>query len=418
MSDIFISYDNEDRARVARLVEIFKAHGWSVWWDQGIQTGEAFAQVIEREIEKASAVVVAWTTASVRSEWVRAEVDEGWKRGRLFPLLLDPVEPPMPYRQIQAADLVDWQGDPAHAGLQRLTTDLAERIGTRLPHDESPQTPNAVRPSIAVFKAALAAAALLLIAGGAWYMLAWPPKPAGKDAIDVSAPAIESPAGHWRATVTYPDGASFEERFTFAIDGTRLTGTASMRGYGYRREILDGVIDGDRLSFRSKGNIAVNLFGSRDVSYRYEATAADGELHFTLRDESSGDPAITFSAARISAEAAARIATGGTRPRLSGMSTGNLYSVEHVRAVFAAIQHFVQSCYAAAEFDPIDHQHVVYDLTLTAAGELQDLAVRPSDTSLDTCMKDIFADAAWGPTDTGAEGTLQLTLTARLPWNP
>jgi hypothetical protein len=39
MSDIFVSYDDQDRERVRRIVETLEARGWSVWWDHRISTG-------------------------------------------------------------------------------------------------------------------------------------------------------------------------------------------------------------------------------------------------------------------------------------------------------------------------------------------------------------------------------------------
>lgn len=39
MSDIFISYAREDRAKVKPLAEALARRGWKVWWDPTIPTG-------------------------------------------------------------------------------------------------------------------------------------------------------------------------------------------------------------------------------------------------------------------------------------------------------------------------------------------------------------------------------------------
>jgi hypothetical protein len=359
MSDIFVSYDDQDRPRVRRIVEALEARGWSVWWDHRIPTGEAFAPVIERELEAARCVVVAWTHTSVHSEWVRAEADEAWKRRTLVPVLLDRVKPPMPFGQIQAADLVEWH-EQGHSGFDKLVADLQERIG--------------------------------------------------KEPVRVD--------GHWQARVTYPDGASFEERFTFEVNGRQLSGTASMRGYGYRRSVRDGNIDGSRLSFRTTGTARLSLFSVRDVTYVYRGTLGGDTIRFTVEDEGSGDPAVAFTASRISAEEAQRIATGGTQPRLSGMDTGNLYRPDHVRELVASQQGAITACYEMAEFDGINHEFVDFHLTLTAMGTPEQIEVRPRVASLEACMRNVLSQIEWGPTDTGKGGTLRLSISARLPWNP
>ena len=47
MSDIFVSYAREDRAKVRPLAEALERQGWSVWWDPAIPTGRRFDRVID-----------------------------------------------------------------------------------------------------------------------------------------------------------------------------------------------------------------------------------------------------------------------------------------------------------------------------------------------------------------------------------
>ena len=126
-----------------------------------------------------------------------------------------------------------------------------------------------------------------------------------------SSDFARSASGHWQATVTYPDGATYEDRFMFDVAGSRLSGTASMRGYGNRRGISDGVVTGNTLSFRTRGPVQFDLFAARDITYLYEGTLHDTGLRFTLREEAGGGAPVSFIATRISKEQANRIATGG-----------------------------------------------------------------------------------------------------------
>ena len=108
--------------------------------------------------------------------------------------------------------------------------------------------------------------------------------------------------------MTYPDGDSFEERFTFEIAGRKLSGTASMRGYGYRRTIVDGTIDGNRLSFRTTGKVRVSFFTVRDVTCVYRGTLERNAIRCRRGRRNRRQPSLYGR--RISAEQAKRIATG------------------------------------------------------------------------------------------------------------
>jgi hypothetical protein len=130
MSDIFISYASEDRARVEPLAEALEAQGWSVWWDRIIPAGKDFEQVIEEAIDGARCVVVVWSEKSVTSRWVRTEADEGANRQALVPVLIDEVKIPLAFRRIQAANLVGWRRSAPHVGFDQLVRDIAGLLGT------------------------------------------------------------------------------------------------------------------------------------------------------------------------------------------------------------------------------------------------------------------------------------------------
>jgi hypothetical protein len=108
---IFLSYANEDRSRVELLIKALEGQGLDVWWDREIPRGKNFNRAIEDALQKASCAIVIWSTNSVASEWVFNEASAARKRGILVPVLIDDVEPPLKFRHLQAARLVDWGGD-------------------------------------------------------------------------------------------------------------------------------------------------------------------------------------------------------------------------------------------------------------------------------------------------------------------
>jgi formylglycine-generating enzyme required for sulfatase activity len=115
MSDIFISYASEDRAKAQLLAQVLGAKGWSVWWDPKIPPGKRYHQVIEEALDNARCVVVLWSKISAKKAWVITEAAEGNRRGILIPALIeDDVRIPLEFRLIESARLTDWPGE--HSG--------------------------------------------------------------------------------------------------------------------------------------------------------------------------------------------------------------------------------------------------------------------------------------------------------------
>jgi hypothetical protein len=105
MTDIFISYKREDRAKVETLAQDLKAEGFEVWWDTDLAIGTSYSKSISQELETAKAVVVVWTKSSISSDWVQEEATRGKQRNVLVPVRLDVVEPPIGFGMFQTADL-------------------------------------------------------------------------------------------------------------------------------------------------------------------------------------------------------------------------------------------------------------------------------------------------------------------------
>jgi hypothetical protein len=145
MTDVFLSYANEDRERASKLASSLEACGWSVWWDRKIIAGQTFDQVIERELETARSVVVLWSKDSISSEWVKNEAAVAADRGVLVPALIDPVKLPLEFRRKQAADLVNWDGDLSHQGFQALHDGIAAKAANS--GHAAPPPPTIATPS-------------------------------------------------------------------------------------------------------------------------------------------------------------------------------------------------------------------------------------------------------------------------------
>ena len=128
MASIFLSYAHEDKARAEVLAKALEAEGWSVFWDRTIPTGSTWRDYIGRALHEARCVVVAWSKASITSDWVHEEADEGRERKILVPVLLENVKPPLGFRSIQAETLTDWNGSPSAGEFRKLVVDIEKLL--------------------------------------------------------------------------------------------------------------------------------------------------------------------------------------------------------------------------------------------------------------------------------------------------
>src|SRR5262245_50697420 len=114
VADVFVSYASVDRERARALSEVLADRGLSVWWDRTIAPGRVFDEVIQEELNAAKCVVVLWSPASVKSNWVKTEAAEAAARGILVPVSVQDVALPIEFKRIQAANLTDWHGERDH----------------------------------------------------------------------------------------------------------------------------------------------------------------------------------------------------------------------------------------------------------------------------------------------------------------
>ncbi len=138
MADVFVSYARSDRARVAPLVAVIEAQGWSVWWDPEINAGQEFDRHIAAELKAAAAVLVVWTPVSVASRWVRGEAREGADRGILVPVRFERVVLPIDVRALHTTDFDDWGEDPDSPLAQEVLRALRATINREVASPPEP----------------------------------------------------------------------------------------------------------------------------------------------------------------------------------------------------------------------------------------------------------------------------------------
>ena len=153
MSDVFISYARSTETAAQQVADGLRALGFTGWSDDELPSHRAYSELIEERLRAAKAVVVIWSADAVKSQWVRAEADVARAAGVLVQLSVDGSSAPLPFNQIQCADLTGWTGQPDHAGWRKVASSVAELVGrpaARPAPEPSVPLPLPGRPSIAV----------------------------------------------------------------------------------------------------------------------------------------------------------------------------------------------------------------------------------------------------------------------------
>lgn len=198
MANVFLSYDHEDASHAEPLAAALETHGHSVWWDRHIRGGAEYNSEIETAVAQSDAVVVLWSDRSVRSAWVRDEAAEGRDAGKLVPVLIERVKPPMGFRQFQTIDLASWNRGRRVPQLPELlraidraaSTAVAARAEHVAPPLVSPtqqrRLPSMGKPSLSrrAMIGAGSAAVLALAGGGVWWATHSREDPQVRAAID------------------------------------------------------------------------------------------------------------------------------------------------------------------------------------------------------------------------------------------
>lgn len=126
--DVFLSYARANAKTAKQVATALREEGYSVWFDEHLPAHRAYSEVIEEQLDAAGAVIVLWSDEAVRSQWVRSEANRARETGRLVQVRLDDARLPMPFDQIQCADLRKWRGDAQAPAWQGLITSVAALV--------------------------------------------------------------------------------------------------------------------------------------------------------------------------------------------------------------------------------------------------------------------------------------------------
>jgi tetratricopeptide (TPR) repeat protein len=237
MATVFLSYDHEDSERAAPIAAAIEANGHSVWWDRHIHGGAEYNSEIENAVERSDAVVVLWSDKSVRSPWVRDEAGEGRDRGRLVPVLIETVKPPMGFRQYQTIDLAGWNGGKKIPRLPELLhaieTVSAGAAELPPPVESAPSPAAAQAPRVtqprqsgvsrrALVGSGTAAAVAALAGGGLWWSARNRTDPRVQALLDKANDSI------LHGTIDQPTMSTVQQAVSFDPDNAKALGLLAL----------------------------------------------------------------------------------------------------------------------------------------------------------------------------------------------
>jgi len=377
MPDVFLSYSREDQVTARRFADGMTGEGFSVWWDQALNAGEAFDRVTEKALAEAGAVVVLWSKRSVDSNWVRAEAAEARASGRLVPVMIEPCKRPIMFELTHTADLSGWNGDTTDprwrsfiAGLGRFRS-REPAVGAALPAP-SAISPEARRFSRVGMALAIGALALLAIMGGIWWKAASTPKAP----LAANSPTVLSDAGSpvTLAVLPFANLSSDAEQEYFSdglteeilnqlaqIPALRLTGRTSSFSFKGKNEdlreigrklgvanLLEGSVRMDGEQLRVTAQLIRAEDGTHQWSKTYDRSVASV---FAVQDEIAKDVAQALSV-KLDVTTLNRAQGGTTNVDAYDrfLRWRNLYLSEHVEP--EALREMVRLAREAVALDP------------------------------------------------------------------
>src|SRR3954452_21488204 len=148
MADVFVSYARSDEPAAVRVADALRGEGFCAWRDDELPAHRTYADVIEERLKSAAAVVVLWSAEAAKSQWVRAEADSARSSGTLVQATIDGSIPPLPFNQIQCADLQQWDGKSASPGWRKLIASVEALAGS--PGGKGQQTARASSRTVSV----------------------------------------------------------------------------------------------------------------------------------------------------------------------------------------------------------------------------------------------------------------------------
>lgn len=126
---IFLSYKREDAAEADKFRAALEESGFEVWFDENLQCGQKWAKVLDTKLREAACIVVLWSEKANASPWVKHEASHAMAGEVYAPCRIELTVIDPPFNQVQATDMLDWNGNLEHPGFR----DFINRVDSLMP---------------------------------------------------------------------------------------------------------------------------------------------------------------------------------------------------------------------------------------------------------------------------------------------
>jgi TolB-like protein/tetratricopeptide (TPR) repeat protein len=264
LADVFISYARADEPVARRMAKALEAAGLDVWWDADLPAHRSYSEVIERNLADAKAVVVLWSKAAAASQWVRAEADFARNAGKLVQAQVDGTMPPMPFNQIQCADLKGWRGSSSHAGWAKLKGSAQALVSGEEPAASTRPKPR-LWDRLEPYRWPFAALLALLVAVGVYFYAFGVPGESRKPVLAVlpfrslDAQDESLVAGMWEDTRT-----AIGRNPQLIVLGPNTAQALAEKGEGAAKKAADYILEASVRTAGDKIRVSADLVRTKD----------------------------------------------------------------------------------------------------------------------------------------------------------
>jgi hypothetical protein len=125
--DVAVVYAPEDASRIREIAEALGRAGLKCEVDRTVPPGQTYEIMAAERLERARAVLVAWSPSLIAAPALIDEAAQARDRGKAFGVLLAPAAAPAGFAELPFSDLSAWPAPTAKHALKRLADDLKRR---------------------------------------------------------------------------------------------------------------------------------------------------------------------------------------------------------------------------------------------------------------------------------------------------